>query len=254
MGPIVNRFIPALTLTLLSCLWPPAPVFGQADEPPIIREVYECRLPAFTELDDFFAVNPALRRHYYAFISRGVFAHPSHVMLDDGLSTAEEYLYMGRFRLFIEDFFKGNRELMQYVHQLAEGIPQSPEQVKLIAFRHKLKEIEKASRRLSDKVDMLLPTEMEIQRNNTHWQRYYSRLARQNDLAILTRILLVKIHKAQLDLCNFFFPDSFTIDVDNMNHQLSPKHQFDEIGIIAKILAARFPKRGLPSRFEYYGH
>lgn len=237
-----------MLLQLLLCCSSAGFVLGQ-DKSPFVQDMYECKLPEFEELDDFFTVNPALRKQYYAFINRGLLAHPSHFNYDDGLSPAKEYLYMGRFRLFIEDFFKDNQDMMQYVFQLAGGIQKPPEEANLIAFRHKLKEIEKSSKRLSKKIGMLLPTEMEFSRNKKQWSRYYSNLAQQNSLNILTRILLVKIHKSQLDMCNFFFPDSFTIEVENMNHQLSPKQQLEEIEIIARILASRFPKRGLPSRF-----
>jgi hypothetical protein len=248
MTAIFTRLTRNAMLTMLLCL--PTPALAQENDIPAeFPDVYECRLPDFQEVEDFYAVNPVLRSYYYAFIQRGMHSHPSHTMHDEGLSKPEEFLFMGRFRLFVEDFFEDNEELMRSVHQMSEDIVEPPEKLKLIAFRHKIKEIEKFSNRLSGKLDMLLPTEMEFSRNKKQWYRYYVNFSRKHEISILTRILMVKIHKLQLDLCNFFFPNKFTIDVEKLDTQQSPKHQLDEIEIIAKVLAARFPKRGLPRGF-----
>jgi len=221
------------------------------EEPTRVQQIFECEILDFEEIDDFYKVNPTLRTRYYGFLKRSVFPLKGKLTNDKQVDIHKEFIYMGRFRLYVQDIFNNNHKLVHHAKQTAVEIVGPDQRRKDISFRQKFKEIEKISRRLSRKISLLLPGDMNQSKHKREAKKYFTSIAQKGLLALLVRLLLLKINELEHDICTFFFPDTFTVSIESLNTDNSPKYHLDVIEIIAKILSSEFPWRGLPSNFYY---
>ncbi len=249
-------------IVLMMMVMVPFPQRTVARGTPDQAVIFECQPPEMEEGDDFFRVNPSLRQQYYAYLQQDRFKipevrppDPNHefdveIMLK-GRTPEEEFVLKGRFRLFVKDFFNNNARLVTLGRSIAQYLTAPPDQSASIPFKSRLKEIEKLSDRLSGKLSVLLPGKLDDFKAKKKRAAFYRAMGRKDLDESLMRLLLVKLNSFEQSICRLFFPDQFTVSVDELSGRSTPIDEAEELRLIAKVLAAKFPSRGLPKNFRY---
>jgi len=207
----------------------------------------ECPVPELKESEDFFKVNPSLREQYYEY-------HRSLAKLDRDIygvhggiynTNVNYFVLESKFRLFVEDFFKNNRQLLHHARTLYQQLQMPSKDIQQIAYRDMFEEVDKYADRLAGKIDFLMPGSLARARDHSLEDQFKADIQAQST-AVLVGMLFLRMDTLQDDICRFFFPDRFTVNYEELNGQSTPLHQLKEIATLADELAERFPAKGMP--------
>jgi hypothetical protein len=234
-------------------LWVGPPVRGDEETPVAEQEITvfpECPTPVLEESDDFFKVNPTLRAQYYEYHrSLNTLHEDIYGRRDQTNVYLNDFVLEAKFRLFVEDFFKNNRELLQHSRHLYMELQTPSQDIDRIPYRKMFEEIDKYAGRLAGKIDFLVPGSLANARDDSLEKEFEADI-QSNVSAALIGQLFLRIQDLQDEVCHFFFPDRFTVNFEELNGQSTPFQKLKEIAHLADELADRFPKHGMPADLE----
>jgi len=217
---------------------------------PAVQDIYECVPPALDESDDFYRVNPTLRQQYYDYMSRSLAPLIGANSREMEMAESDRLIFRGRFRIFITDLLSTNAKLVTTAREVLYLRLSPPERYREYPVSGIFEDIDKLSGGLANRLNFLLPAQLDDQFDRNKIRRRYSEMARKGQHNAMITLLLHRVSAFERRFCNLLFPQTHTVSLDELAVHGTPLTDIQEIREIARALRRTFPKKGFPAGFH----